>query len=335
MNKIISLSFILCILCTGCAKNNSISVEKRAALVLSPTLDLVSTRALIDDVTILGEIIRVQVTKGDGTNPYNDLDAKYKLSKIGENWTLSDILYLSSENAKIYAYSPCPDDPTLAETGSYNSLARTLDIPASQDMAEQIDYLWSYQDKTVSGGSTNINSSSAAVSLKMNHALTQIAFVFYKENYSGTGAINSIKIKDNSGSPALRISKAIANDLSMSVYDGAVTGGEAAAEVAALNVGSTITLTSNPGTDPTTLKDMVNGYLLVAPVTIADKTQVQFTFNIDSRDYAVSLSGAGGISWIAGQQHIYVVRLSGTQISIQSVTVAPWVPNYDGDVVIN
>lgn len=335
MNKIISLSFILCILCTGCAKNNQISIEKRAALALSPTLDLVSTRALVDDVTILGETIRVQVTKGDGNTPYNDSDAKYKLSNGGANWSLSDILYLSSENAKIYAYSPCPLDPASVETGSYNTLKRVLDIPASQNMADQIDYLWSYQDKTVSGGPTNINSSSAAVSLKMNHALTQVAFVFYKENFSGTGAINSIKIKDNSGSPALRISKAVANDLSMSVSDGLITGGDAVSEVAALNVGSTITQTGNPGTDPTILKNMVNGYLLLAPVTIADKTQVQFTFNIDSRDYTVSLSGAGGISWVAGQQHIYVVRLSGTQISIQSVTVAPWVPNYDGDVVIN
>ncbi len=335
MNKIISLSLILCVFCTSCTKNKFITLDRRAALELSPTLNIVSTRALVDDVSIVNEKIRVQVTTSDGSTPYELPDAKFTLSNGGVSWALSDILYLSSDKATIYAYSPCPADPTTVETGSYNTLKRILDLPASADMVNQIDYLWSCQNKTISGGGADINNSNSGVQLKMNHALAQIAFVFYKENFSGAGLINSIKIKDNTGSPSIKISKAVANDLSMNISDGTISGGDLVSEISALNVGSTISITSNPGVDPVTLKDQVNGYILVAPVNIADKTQVQFTFNIDAKDYSVSLTGPGAISWLAGQQYIYTVLLSGTQMSIQSVTVTPWVPNYGGGVVIN
>jgi len=82
----------------------------------------------------------------------------------------------------------------------------------------------------------------------------------------------------------------------MSVADGSITGGEAAAEVSATGVGKTITLDTSPGEDAETLKTIIDAYILLVPnMEIANKADVQFIFNIDTKDYEVTLSGAGGI----------------------------------------
>ncbi|MDD2491854.1 MAG: fimbrillin family protein, partial [Bacteroidales bacterium] len=113
------------------------------------------------------------------------------------------------------------------------------------------------------------------------------------------------------------------------------SGGQTTTYKEVLSVGSTITLSTNPGADPEVLNDEVNGYVLLTPFTAVNKSDITFTFRVDNTDYSVALSGVGGISWLAGHQYIYTVRLTGTQMDIQGVTVAPWVSHFEGDVVIN
>lgn len=336
MKKVILNSLAIALLCTSCMKNNEILTDRFTEAKLMPTLNSVHLKSLIDESNINSETIRLNVSKVDGSTSYlTPTESKYTLSYSGSNWVMSDILYLSTEKAVIYAYAPTPADPTTVEEGAYNTLSRKLDVLATQEMANQTDYLWSCQNKTSVIDGEDINSTNNQIHLTMNHALSLVSFVIYKENYTGSGDITQIKIGDLSASPSLTISKAADNDLKMSAANGLITGGDKTALITVTNVGNTITETSLASEDTDVLKTKVNAYALIVPTTISDKTKVQFTFTIDSKDYSVTLSGVGGVNWIAGQQYIYKVKLSGTQMSIESVTVTPWTNNYSGEVVIN
>ncbi|MDD4058658.1 MAG: fimbrillin family protein [Bacteroidales bacterium] len=335
MKKLFSITLILCLFLAGCTKYKFASEDKFATLRLSPELNVATTKATIDDAVIINEDVRVQVSKADGTTPYIGADAKFILSHDGSVWNMSSALYLSSDNATIYAYAPTPVTPADIETGGYSSLQIELDIPASQNMAEQVDYLWSCQSTTAYDNAIDINNTNSIVNLRLNHALTQVAFVFYTENYSGSGVINSIRITDASAIPTMVVNKDVTNDLVLNINDGSFSGGQTSTYKEVLAVGSTIGLSANPGTDPEVLNDEVNGYILLTPFTAVNKSDITFTFNIDSKDYSVTLSGADGINWLAGHQYIYTVRLTGTQIDIQGVTVAPWQSHFEDDIVIN
>ena len=339
MKKLICISAAILLMASGCTKENSNEEPNIAALSIYPSLRGVMTKAVIDNSNITGEKIRIQVAKEeDGSLSYLGGGAKYSLTYDAGNtkWVMSDKLYLTQDFARIYAYAPCPGDPETVETGSYSGLERSLDVPAAQNMAAQIDYLYCNQGATAQGGPIKINSANSAVNLTLDHALTQVAFVFYKENFSGPGVLSSVKIKDNSASPAFRVNKSGENDLKMSVADGSITGGEAAAEVSATGVGKTITLDTSPGDVAETLKSIIDAYIFLVPtVAIANKTDVEFIFNIDTKDYAVTLSGAGGINWVKGMQYIYTVKMRGSELTIEGVSVNPWTSQYEGEVIIN
>ncbi|PKO97513.1 MAG: hypothetical protein CVU12_00585 [Bacteroidetes bacterium HGW-Bacteroidetes-7] len=340
MKKTITISILALALLSGCTKNRFLSSERLAPISLTPNFGATATKATITDANIIDETIRVQVSKNDGQTSYAVDGSKYTLgyNDVSTLWSLSNMLYLSAENAKIYAYAPSPTEQiaiAAVETGEFNTLKRELDIPATQTMASQVDFLWCYQEKTQEGGSDNINSSKPSVALTMKHALTQVAFVIFGENYNGAGAINTITIKDNTGSPAFRIMNDPINDLYMKVLDGSIIGGKPAAELSVTGISGSILTTTPVTTDLVGLKASVNGYLLLVPATITPKSNIRFTFNIDGKDYNVSLTGSESLAWEAGQQYIYTVKLTGTVMQVISVTVTPWNSSHEGEVVIN
>ncbi len=333
MKKIILALLVTTLVFQGCMKNSELNDGAIVPLSLRPSVGEEPTKALIDGTTITGESIRVHISKSDGTTSYLDpADAMAELSNGGASWSLTPSIYISSDNATLYAYAPYSGNPA-DETGSYSSLKRLLDIPATIDMANQVDYLWGTQSKTTDGGADDINNSNPNVTLTLNHALTQISFVVWKENFAGTGTISSITLTDLTGANNLIVNKAVTNDLAMAAVDGTITGGDKSATYTVTNVGKTISITSDPGTNAATLKTMVDAYFLIPPFTLADKANLQFTFNIDSKDYNVSLS-SGAFSWLAGKQYIYKVKLTGSQMTLQSVTVTDWDASYEGDVII-
>ncbi len=322
----------LCLTVSGCKKERPAEEIKEAPLALFPQLREVNTKAILDNSSIELENIRIQVAKEDGS-AYN-ADPFSILSFSNPNWTLSRSLYLTPDYAQIYAYAPCPADPATIEEETFGNLKIKLDIPATKKMLEQTDYLYSFQQYTNTIGTTKINSANPSVQLTLDHALTQVAFVFYKIDYPGNGDINSVKIKDKS-TPSFIINNSSGNDLAMKVADGTITGGETIDEIGVTNVGSRINLTAQPSLVANDLVQYINAYLLLTPVTIANKSSVQFTFNIDERDYVASLNGADVIDWKKGMQYIYTVKLAGTELIIESVNVTPWSPKYEDEVVIN
>lgn len=331
MKKLLYISVALCLVVVGCSKEEPVEEINDMPLALFPQLRQINTKAMLDNTTIEGESIRIQVSKEDGS-AYN-ADAISVLDFSNPNWVLSKSLYLTPDFAQIYAYAPCAD-PATEEDGSFNTLKRWLDIPAIQDMSAQTDYLYSYQQYTTTSGTTKINSANPSVQLTLDHALTQVAFVFYKTDFSGDGDIYSVKIKDLSA-PSFIISKSSGNDLALKVADGTITGGETIDEIGVINVGSSIALNAQPSLIANELVPHINAYLLFAPISIASKNNIQFTFNIDGRDYVASLTGTDAVDWEKGMQYIYTVKLAGTELVIESVSVTPWNPKYEDEVVIN
>lgn len=327
--KKISLLITISILLISCSKDSD---KNNSILTVNPSFRNVLTKALIDDSNINTMDIRIHVSKSDGSE-YSAGNSKLLL-QYSTSWSLSSTLFLSSNPATIFAYSPVPADPGTVETGEYNTLKRLLDInyPIAQD--SQVDYLWAKQNKTSYGGELDIVSSSPLVNLRLHHALSLISFVIYKDNYPGVGLFDQFSIKDNSLDPSFIVRKETENDLYLSVNDGVISGGEKVNLVSINAINDTITLLEDPGIDPLTLKNYINGYALLAPVSISDRTKVNFTFKIDNKDYSVDLPGPGTISWSAGNQYIYKVHLTGTQVVIQDVTVTPWNPTYEDEIII-
>lgn len=333
MKRILFIATLLASV-AGCMKDTNVNPEEKVPLSLTPSISIGATKALIDNANIQSQQIGIHVSNAAGDALYDNQAGNNNISlSYGTSWNLGNTVYLSASKAKIFAYSPY-SATTGDLTGTGATTERLLDIPASQIMDNQTDYLWAAQDKTTPVGSTDISNENASVELKLSHSLAQVAFVVWKDNFFGEGVISQITITDNTTTPNLKINKAGSNDLKMKLADGTITGGEASSTITVTNIGNTINLTTDPGDKPDDLKTKVNAYILLVPTVIADKTKIQFTFKIDSKDYIVSLAGATPISFAQGNQYIYSVKLSGTALSITGVTVTEWNRNYGGPIII-
>jgi hypothetical protein len=334
MKRILFIATLL-VSVAGCMKDTNVNPEEKVPLSLTPSISIEATKALIDYTNIESQQIGIHVSNASGDALYDNQAGNNNISlSFGTSWNLGNTVYLSASKAKIFAYSPY--SATAGDlTGTGATTERLLDIPASQIMNNQTDYLWAAQDKTTPAGSTDISNENASVELKLNHSLAQVAFVVWKENFFGEGVISQITITDNTIPSNLKINKAAPNDLKMKLADGTITGGQSSQTLAVTCIGSTISLNSDPETtDPVTLNNLVNAYVLLVPATIDDKSKIQFTFKIDSKDYIVSLAGATQISFAQGNQYIYSVKLSGTALNITGVTVTEWNRNYGGPIII-
>jgi len=334
MKKIFFFTSFL-VLTASCTKNPDIA--EKVPLDITPSISITETKALVNTDNIQSMQIGVHISNAAGDALYDNQTGNNNilLSHAG-TWGLASSVYLSSSLAKIFAYYPYSSTASDL-TGTGATVARLLNIPATQVMANQVDYLWAAQDKTDPAGSTKINNENNIVTLKLNHSLAQVAFVVWKENFSGAGVISEIEIKDNTGAGSnLKINKTGTNDLKMALADGAISGGEASPTLSVTGINSTISLTADPDptNTPATLNSNINAHILVVPTSITDKTNIQFTFTIDSKNYPVTLSGATPLSFIKGSQYIYKVKLSGTALTITGVTVAEWARNYGGSVII-
>jgi len=329
--KRFNLLLPLIVVVISCTKSNPQTIDPNSTeLKIYPNItQSASTKALYDNNTIKTSTICVQVSKSDGSTDYTTNNKYTLLYNVGSTkWELSTPLMLTNDNANVYAYAPADD---TKETGIYGSLKRKLDIPSTQAMASQVDYLWAFQNKTVDGGANPINFSNSGVQLKLKHALAQIAIVMYKDNFPGACLLSTFKINDASSS--LKVKNT--TDLLLNVADGSVTGGDATSSITIDNVSKTISRTTDPSptNNPDELVNIVDAYTLVVPTNIADKTNVSFTFTIDAVDYSVTLP-AGAVNWQAGKQYFYKVKLSGRALTIDGVVVADWDKVMGDDLIV-
>lgn len=332
IDRLLIVAFVL-VLAVSCMKDDYDPVSYSVPLAIVPIINQdEATINHLDDYIGLYQF-GIQVTNPIGTALYIPDVKNVRLFKSG-TWTLSPPVSLSSSTAKIYAYHPYSAiESDLTGIGETSRLL--LNIPETQLMRDQIDYLYASQDKNLPLGGNDIFYCYPNVSLRLNHALALVSFVIYKGNYSGEGVLKQLEIKDNTTLSNITVNKIGTNNLRMNLADGAITGGEASASITVKSIGNTITEITDPGTDVNVLKTKVNCYAYVIPASFTDMSNVQFILTVDDRIYAVSLSATDILSWTKGKQYIYKIELTPTFLSIVGVTVTDWEINYGGQILID
>jgi|GEM_PF-778329 len=308
----------------GCTKNQSPnSDDLRTPLKIVNIADRPSTKSLVDGNEVLSQEIGFQLANEAGTTLYDNQagNSHYKLKydntitekkwKFYNGVGVISTVYLSASKAKIYAYYPYSASD-FSGTGKNSSLK--LNIPIEQDIASQIDYLHAAQDKHTDGGSA-INNSNSSINLKMNHALSQIAFVIYKDGYTSfLGHITDAKLQYNDGS-GTKIFKtnSVATPLSMKLEDGSITGGSTSDYIKINSINKSIGLTSKPTdselANSVFLKNNTSLYFLTPPISNVNLSNLSLILTIDGHQMIANFSNIK--SFQKGKVHYYLLKLSG------------------------
>lgn len=303
---------------TGTAENND-PVELR----ISPRVTL--TRGVVDGAAFAdGTTVAVYAEGTDYTADKNNNYAKYKYSNSTWKSDGSDKIYLTNAEAKIYAYYPTTTQysptnltipVTLLEAESEIAAVDNVTGTSIAAAAGEVDCMYATPVQKV----TNKSNQTKGVELTMNHALSMVSFRVYKAtDYEGTGKLTKIVLKNVDAGTTL--SKG--TNPTMNIKTGTITEG-----------------TSTPATYTRTIKD---GYtleattagagakkfsIMVLPIsTSIGNDKIQATFTIDGAEYTVKLTQPSDNSgaWLAGKNHLYTVKLSGTELSLGTITVTQW-----------
>ncbi|OFX79726.1 MAG: hypothetical protein CVU10_08710 [Bacteroidetes bacterium HGW-Bacteroidetes-5] len=331
MSRFLVIAYILVIV-AGCRKNEFVSDDRYALLNITPVVNK-------DEATIAHQQsyidlfkIGIQVTNSNGTELYFPYTKNLLLSN-SDKWVLSKPVCLSIINAKIYAYYPFTEiEENL--TGLGETAIVRLNIPKEQVMASQRDYMYASQSTYLPSGGGPIFYANPNVTLQLNHALSLISFVIFKEDFSGPGELSNIEITDNSNLSGLTINALAGDKLSMRLADGTIINGSASSNISVNSVENSITETIDPGVDEVQLKTMVNGYMYVVPSVFSDRGNVQFSLTIDNKVYTISHTGEGELEWIKGYQYIYKLRLTATALTIVGIIITDWDVNYSGEIIL-
>ena len=294
---------------TGTAENND-PVELR----ISPRVTL--TRGVVDGTAFgSGATVAVYAEGTDYTADKSNNYAKYKYSSSAWNSDGSDKIYLTNAEATIYAYYPTDDKHnitnltipvTLLEGTEATTITAVNNVTGTSIAAAtgEVDCMYAMPVLKV----TNKSNQTKGVELTMKHALSMVSFRVYKAaDYEGTGKLTKI------------------------IKTGAITEGTPTA--------ATYTRTIKDGY---TLEDTAAGAgakkfsIMVLPISTIGNDKIQATFTIDGAEYTVKLTAPSDNSgaWLAGKNHLYTVKLSGTELSISTITVTQWVGVVGGTLEI-
>ncbi|GAA6243535.1 hypothetical protein F030043B2_25770 [Bacteroides fragilis] len=334
--------------------------EERVELQVSPQVAL--TRSAIQgtdaatDGTAMGSIAvyASNATTNNATNNYG------LYTYAGSSWSNSgtDKIYLSAEEANIYAHYPAYKPGTggaLATTGTAlkvngsgqvtaNSTVNISVFPGTESAAidastdnsgsstalltasGEVDYM--YADQTSAPKASykkDVSGKEGTVTLSMKHALAMVSFRVYADHtYQNTGALTKLVLANKSGT----ILNNGGTNPTMKISDGTITSGSSPAAATYTRGISNYTLqkasvdTDAARTAAQNASKKVS--ILVLPESTQDKTNVEVTLKIDGQDYAVSLGNATTNAWKAGENYLYTVKLSGKELSITTVTVTKW-----------
>lgn len=311
---------------TETAENND-PVELR----ISPKVTL--TRGVVDGAAFgSGATVAVYATGDDYTS---DKGNNYAVYTYGSGWSNSDTgnkIYLTNKAATIYAYYPT--------TTKYNNSGLTIPVTLLEASAEIVATDNATDGTPIAAATTEVdcmyamlvtgvtNKANNNVTLTMNHALSMVSFRVYKAaDYEGAGSLTKIVMKDINGS-GTTLSKGTTPK--MNITTGVITEGTAA--------DATYTRTIKDGyTLGTTDSGARRFSIMVLPISTSIGTgNIQAVFTIDGADYSVNLTAptSNEGKWLAGKNHLYTVKLSGTELSISTITVTQWVDVVGGTLDI-
>lgn len=199
----------------------------------------------------------------------------------------------------------------------------------------EIDYMWADQGSSETNWITASNtkketSIDASVDLTMKHALTLVSFRIYNDGtYKNKGVLSKIQLKDVPNQKVSGNSNPLATmniDKGTLANNSSLTTGSYIREFA---TGATYTLKKKGDSglsDDNAAKGASYRFSILAlPITNQALNNTKAIFTIDGADYEVALAdNATGVTWEQGKENIYIVKLSGKELSIGTVTVAAW-----------
>jgi hypothetical protein len=173
-------------------------------------------------------------------------------------------------------------------------------------------------------------SGSSSVSLKMKHAMASVSFKVKIEKYDKAGKLTKIVLKNTSDNTTLNKGTSTAT---MNISSGAITitGSSAATFTRFIYTGTP----SAVGFNSYSNESSTAGYALKAgtaspafsiltyPNDTADKSTVEVAVTIDGQTYSKALPNSNQ-AWTAGKNHVYTLTLTGGDLSISEVKIAPW-----------
>lgn len=213
----------------------------------------------------------------------------------GSGWTLTPAVYLSANNAAIYAYAPYSTSVTAGTS-----------IPVSVGTGKA-DYCYGKSTGT-------INAKSPSATISMNHALTKVRFKLSKTStYTGTGKLTEISVNGSTNNT-------VCASGTLDISTGKITATTSSSHVITqTNASGLYTITTNAPSDATAAAlDMA-----LIPATFEEK-EVNVAFTIDSKIFNFSLPKG---TWEKGKINTYTLSLGGAGLTMANanVTVEDWV----------
>jgi len=305
--------------CTKQANPETINIAR----ALSVKVGITATKAIISGTIFPnGSSIGVQVRKAGQFNYLagTSTNIMYTYNSAGATWSTITPFYLTSTPGEVYAYYPYVS--VSDNMSAFNAIPVTIEGAANT--GSETDYMYATPLTGLNSVSNVAGKQNA--NLVMKHALTQVSFYIYKNNYSGTGAITQFKIED---AVATNFVKTSSTPMTMNIENGDLTGGLKGIITRTLATPVIISSVA-PNPDILILKTQVNATAILVPTALMATGDVKFTFTIDGETYTATNTSA--ISWLKGNQYIYTARLDGTGLVILSAIITDW-DTQPGDLI--
>lgn len=361
------------LLAVGCGESILPEGQDTGVAELQVSPQVVLTRGAIDagsDASAVGKALGSIAVYANSTTT-NKTTNNYGLytynSSAWGNSSATDKIYLSAEEATIYAHYPAyqpgsngefqSSGTALKATGSSgeytdNSTINISVFPGKSEDANatidfqstdnsesnssgsakilaasgEVDYMYADQSTAVKASYKNGDTNKTGkVTLAMKHALAMVSFRVYADHtYKNTGAFTKLVLANKSGGTTILNN---GGSPTMKIKDGTITVGQSPAAVTYTRDIANYTLPKAESSDAsaaTTAKNNAKkASILVLPESTADKSTVEATLTIDNQDYKVALPSSNS-AWKAGENYLYTVKLSGSELVISSVTVTEW-----------
>lgn len=360
------------LLAVGCGESILPEGQDTGVAELQVSPQVVLTRGAIDagsDASAVGNalgsiaVYANSTTTNKTTNNYG----LYTYSSSAWGNSATDKIYLSAEEATIYAHYPAyqpgnngefqsgstalkatnssgeyTESSTISISvfpGSTRSANAKIDFQSTDNSDSQtstkdkilaasgeVDYMYADQSTSVKASYKNGDTNKTGkVTLTMKHALAMVSFRVYADHtYKNTGAFTKLVLANKSGGTTILNNGA---SPTMKIKDGTITVGSSPTAVTYTRDIANYTLSkATADTDQaraTAKNNARKASILVLPENTADKSTVEATLTIDAQDYKVALPGSNS-AWKAGENYLYTVKLSGSELVISSVTVTEW-----------
>ena len=365
------MAFPALLLAVGCSESILPEGQDTGVAELQVSPQVVLTRGAIDagsDASAVGKALGSIAVYANSTTT-NKTTNNYGLYTYSSSaWgSATDKIYLSAEEATIYAHYPAyqpgsngefqsgstvlkasdssgeyTDNSTINISvfpGSTRSANAKIDFQSTDNSDSQtstkdkilaasgeVDYMYADQSTAVKASYKNGDTNKTGkVTLTMKHALAMVSFRVYADHtYKNTGTFTKLVLANKSGGTTILNNGA---SPTMKIKDGTITVGSSPAAVTYTRDIANYMLPKAASSDAsaaTTAKNNARkASILVLPESTADKSTVEATLTIDNQDYKVALPGSNS-AWEAGENYLYTVKLSGSELVISSVTVTQW-----------